>query len=102
MNEVLNSWWFALVLIGFIVLLTFIVLIWVDKLNFSKRFKKVEPGMTGDEIRKRTKCKLKICKVDNKNGTYTAKIKSPLKFFSYNLFFIKGRYVRRERNYRKR
>jgi len=102
MNEILNSWWFALALLGFIILLIAIILVWVDKILFTKRFKRIEPGMTGDEIKKKTKCNLKISKVDDLNGTYTAKIRSPLRFYNYDLFFIKGRYVRRERNYRKR
>lgn len=93
--------WFIILAVALTILIVVLTIVIMEKIFFSRRMKRIQPGMTGKDIEHVTGYKLRVMDVDPMKNTFTARVRSPLRLFSYNLYFRNGRYSRRERNYRR-
>lgn len=85
-----------LAIIAAVLIISATTLIIIDKVDITKKFNEVEPGMTGKAIQDQTHRKLQIVNV-NRDGSYEAVLRSRFRLYKFKLYFKNGKYERRER-----
>lgn len=75
--------------LAFIAAVAFTSFVIVDRILISKKLKAITKGMTGKEIQYAAKTKLQIVNVSG--DTFCARLRSPFRFFKYNLVFKDGK-----------